>query len=483
MARDVHAIDGKLPAPDARFDVVVVGAGPAGTEAAIAAAQGGASVLLVDENPVSGALMGTDVPLFYGGRMTAAVQQSGRMLEQVFASNPALETAFDAGVDVRLGTVAWGLYVNGPGMRALPEPMLGIADAERATMIGFDRLVLATGARDLVLGFAGWNQPGVMGAQGFAALLTRYNALESRRVLIVGSDALGLRMALLAASHGIEVAGIVEIADAVQGPNDLAGQVRDAGIPVHLETTLLSAAGGIRGVERATITPLAGGEATEIACDTIVLAIGTMPATELLDAAGTRSDDRIRLVGDCADASPPSPERMQAWASALGSNAGPETIVCQCEEVTRGDLIGVQPPHYLDRPERMAARSLSSLLNDGPAHPDQIKRLTRAGMGPCQGRRCREQVACLLAEAQGLPVSAVPVASYRAPVRPVPLVVLADWQESAEMAAGWDVWFGIPTQWTPYARDRHARGSGACRGARRQHACLRRALPRVRRSS
>ncbi|HLZ79299.1 MAG TPA: FAD-dependent oxidoreductase, partial [Sphingomonas sp.] len=186
MVRDVHAIDGKISAPDVCFDVVVVGAGEAGTAAAIAAAKGGASVLLIDENPVAGGLMGTDVPLFYGGRMTAAVQQPGRMLEQVFASNPALEAAFEAGVDVRLGTVAWGLYVNGPAMRALPEPMLGIADAERATMIGFGRLVLATGARDLVLGFAGWNQPGVMGAQGFAALLTRYDALASRRVLVVG---------------------------------------------------------------------------------------------------------------------------------------------------------------------------------------------------------------------------------------------------------------------------------------------------------
>ena len=119
--------------------------------------------------------------------------------------------------------------------------------------------------------------------------------------------------------------------------------------------------------------------------------------------------------------------------------------------MTRADLIGVQPPSYLDRPERMAARSLSSLLNDGPAHPDQIKRLTRAGMGQCQGRRCRDQVACLLAQEQGMPLAFVPVASFRAPVRPVPLGILADWQEGPEMTKGWDVWFGIPTQWTPYA--------------------------------
>jgi len=272
--RDKHAIDGKLPAPDARFDVVIVGAGSAGTAAAIAAAADGASVLLVDENPVAGALMGSDVPLFYGGRMTAAVQQPGRMLEQVFASNPALEAAFEAGVDVRLGTTAWGLYINGPAMRAMPEPMLGIADAEGAAMIGFDRLILATGARDLVLGFTGWNQPGVMGAQAFAALLTRYDALASRRVLIAGSDALGLETALRAQSRGIEVVGIVEIADTVQGPADLAVKIAVAGIPIHLAHTIVAATGGIDGVEQARIARVDGSAALDIACDTICLAIG-----------------------------------------------------------------------------------------------------------------------------------------------------------------------------------------------------------------
>ena len=450
-AVDVHAIDGKLLPPDARFDVVVVGAGAAGTAAAIAAAGEGATVLLVDENPVRGELIGTDVPLFYGGRMTAAVQQPARMIEQIVASNPALETAIEAGVDVRLGTAAWGLYVNGPAMRALPAPMLGIADAERATMIGFDRLVLATGARDLVLGFAGWDRPGVMGAQGFAALLTRYDALASRRVLIAGSGALALETALLALAHGIAVLGIVEVAEAVQGPPALAERVRAAGVPLFLGHTIVAADGGIDGVDRVTLAAVANKRQVEVYCDTLLLAIGAIPATELLEAAGVAPGETITRVGDCASVVRPDPAYLQAWSAALGRHAPPETIVCQCEAVTRADLIGVQPPRYLDRPAAMVQRSLSTLLNDGPAHPDQIKRLTRAGMGVCQGRRCREQVACLLAEQQGVPLDRVPVATVRTPVRPVPLGVLADWQESAAMTAGWDVWFGIPTQWTPYA--------------------------------
>ncbi|MDB5576631.1 MAG: hcnB [Bradyrhizobium sp.] len=446
MTVDAHAIDGKIHAPEERFDLVVVGAGTSGTAAAIDAALAGGRVLLIDENPVPGSLIGTDVPYFFGGRATAAVQLQSRMVEQLFATNPRLEEAFEAGVDVRLGTVAWGLYVTGPAMRALPGPMLGIADAERARMIGFDRLVLATGARDVVLGFAGWDQPGVMGAQGFAALLTRYDAFAGRRILVVGSDRLGLETALLAVEHGIEVAGIVEIADAAQGPADLAARVVGAGIPLLLNMTIASAAGGADGVECVTLA-----DGKEVACDTIVLAIGVEPATELLLAAEAVPVDLISLVGDCAETKAPAPKRLTAWADALGRHAPDDVIVCQCEEVTRADLIGVQPPRYLDRSARIAARSLATLAADGPSHPDQIKRLTRAGMGQCQGRRCREQVRCILAKADGIPLDQVPVASFRAPVRPIPLGVLADWDERPDMEAGWDVWFGIPTQWTPYA--------------------------------
>ena len=76
-----------------------------------------------------------------------------------------------------------------------------------------------------------------------------------------------------------------------------------------------------------------------------------------------------------------------------------------------------------------------------------MKRLTRAGMGLCQGRRCREQVACLLALGGGRTLACGGAArhSHRAPVRPLPLLGSpAPLPEPAEMAEhGWDIWFGI----------------------------------------
>ncbi len=423
--------DGKIAPPVERFDTVVVGAGTAGTAAAIAAAARG-SVLLVDENPVPAAQIGGDVPLFWGGRATAAAVNPARMVETLVATNPLLEEAVAAGVDVRLGTMAWGLYANGPGLRVLPEPLLGLADSERAWFTGFGELVLATGARDVVLGFPGWDQPGVMGAQAFHALLTRYQALASRRVIVVGSGALAQATVRLAVAHGVDVAAVIECGEDV--PAGFDG-------PLLIDTTIARVEGGIGGVERVVLRG-PGGEQT-VAADTVVLAVAAEPATELLAAAGEVAG--VRVLGDAA-LPLPDPGAIARWAAALAGP--PETIVCQCEGVTRGDLLGVQPPAYLARPPALAARSLASLGRGRAPDPDQIKRLTRAGMGACQGRRCRAQVAALLAAASGRQVAP---ATWRAPVRPVALGVLADWTEPAAMAAGWDVWFGIPTQWTPYA--------------------------------
>lgn len=457
---DICAINGTRSAPEARYGVVVIGAGPSGIAAAIDAAGAGASVLLVDENPVSGALMGNDVPLYFGGRMTAATQNSERMLEAIFMSEAALETAMEAGVELLLGTTAWGVYRNGPGVQSLPDQVVGLADANRSWIVGFDRLVLATGARDLAMAFPGWNQPGVMGAAALQMLLTRYDAFAGRRMLLLGSYDLALETALLAHERGVEVAGLIEVRGAPQGSAELVIKVEAAGIAIRCGQTVASAKGGIDGVESAK---LSSGEV--ITCDTICVAIGLVPSIELVDAMhGGRTLDAMRggyipageasvsAVGDCAGLADTGFDHIayrMDWMRALAAVSAPDTMICQCEEVTRADLLGVQPPNYLARAQAMCARSLDTLIADGPPNPDQIKRLTRAGMGVCQGRRCRDQVAMLLAIAADKPFGTIPLATHRAPVRPLPLKIMADLHESEAMTAAWDVWFGIPTQWVP----------------------------------
>jgi hypothetical protein len=144
---DPRSVVDKAPPVERHVAVVVVGAGAAGVAAAIAAAQTGAQVLLVDENPVDNDMMAMDVPLYFGQRMQPSVRNRAIMMERVVEANPALAEAHEAGVDVQLGTYVWGAFVNGPTVRELPGPLLGLADDRRSWLVGYDRLVVAAAPR------------------------------------------------------------------------------------------------------------------------------------------------------------------------------------------------------------------------------------------------------------------------------------------------------------------------------------------------
>ena len=495
--------------------LAVVGAGPAGLAAAITAAKAGVEVLLVDENPVSQALMGLDVPLHFGQRMNAAVQNKARMVERVVETNPDLAEAFELGIDVQLGVYAWGAFVKGPSLRSVAKPVLGLADEQRSWLVSFDRLILATGARDLGLGFPGWEKPGVMGAQAAVSLLQRYRAFEGRRLVILGSGALGLKTAGVALEHGLDIAGVVEVARDALGPDVLRPPLSAAGVPFFGGYAVKQVLGKteVEGVVLVRVdetdAPVAGSE-REVACDTIVSAIGAVPNVELMDVLGCRlvfdplrgghvpvldadactSVPSVQAVGDCAGifdkriADPeiaiaegrragaaaaralgaeiessdrvasPAPTfdafgHWRRWLDAELAAGGMEVMVCQCEEVTRRELVELKPPRYLNwGGSQLKTRDVAALAKDGPVNADQVKRLTRAGMGTCQGRRCREQIQMLLAMSAKVPPEQIPLASYRAPVRPLPLSALWPHDETQATRDNWDVWFGIPTQWT-----------------------------------
>ncbi|MGH7265800.1 MAG: NAD(P)/FAD-dependent oxidoreductase [Candidatus Rokuibacteriota bacterium] len=522
---DPTSVAGRPPRVERRVPLVVVGAGAAGVAAATEAARAGVEVLLLDEHPLDVDLMAMDVPLYFGQRMSPSVRNRAATMARVVAASPGLAEADEAGVDVRLGVSVWGAFRNGPTSRELEGPLLGLADLERSWLVGYDRLVVAAGARDVGMGFPGWEHAGTMGAAAACALMTRYGALASRRMVVVGSGTLGLRTAALALESGIDVGAVVEVSPRASGDQELRRQLEAKGVPFRPAHTLQAARGRTGEVEAVVLVPVdadlrpVAGAAVEVACDTICLAIGLAPQVELLDLLGCRLafrsalggfvpevDEALRtsvpdvfVAGDCAGvhdgmvADPTiaglqgrlaglaaahalgagDPDRLRVaraeldavastrpdetegyrrtWLRSLVNAGGWDVNACQCEEVTRRDLVDVQPPRYLAWESRqMRARGLGTLLEDGPLNQDQVKRLTRAGMGPCQGRRCREQVALLLAEHARVPVGRIPLPSYRAPIRPLPLSVLWDRDESPEVRDHWVAWFGIPTQFAPH---------------------------------
>jgi NADPH-dependent 2,4-dienoyl-CoA reductase/sulfur reductase-like enzyme len=325
-----------------------------------------------------------------------------------------------------------------------------------------------------------------MGAQAAHALLARYGAFTGRRMAIVGSGTLALETAELARNAGIEVVALVELGDRVQGD---AKRAASLGMPLFTSHSVVRARGTteVDALEIARIgedlQPVAGSERS-IACDSIVLALGVVPSVELAALSGCRlgydggrggwipeRDDRLETsvpgvfaAGDAggilqddalaeaegrraglaaagaplAGASGPG-QRVDSggrWLKAQIACSGLEVLACLCEEVSRRELLGVSPPRYLGA---AAAPGLDSLAAATAPHPDLLKRLTRAGMGHCQGRRCREQVALLLADAAGIEPSAMPCASYRPPIRPIPLRIL---QSAAdEPGQPWAMWF------------------------------------------
>jgi hypothetical protein len=248
----------------------------------------------------------------------------------------------------------------------------------------------------------------------------------------------------------------------------------------------------------------------EIECDTVLLGVAAIPAIELVEAAGCNTsfqpergghvpdtDSLLRtslpfvlIAGDCAGVwasksldegvarreghvaartalaalgvdivqsdTVPTPDEpvcdiaanRAAWVRASTFHAENQPFVCLCEEVTASEILAQQPPRYLDWTPADAA--LQSTMQTGSPNPDVTKRLTRACMGPCQGRRCREQVAALLGIGAGLSVSDIALASFRPPVRPLSLQQVGQIEEAPQMRSRWDAWFDMPSQWTPF---------------------------------
>lgn len=522
IGRDRASVAGKQPHIDETTDLLVVGAGPAGISAALAAAGGGVRVTLVDENPVPLRTMGEDVPLHFGGRMAANVAKRNAVLESILRARPQLEEAIGAGVDVRLGTAVWGLFPQRRTAGWIDGHVAGLADEDRVYLLRFRQVIVAAGCRDMGVAFDGWQRPGVMGASAAHRLATTYEALDSRTVVLVGSGTEALLIGNALMDAGVRIAAVVEQAKSVTGPKELLARLLESGTRLFTRHVIQQTVGDLQGVAAVKLAAIDGdgsrlsGPMEHIECDSVLLAVAAIPAIELLESAGcavsfqaargghvavvdglqrtslpfvyaagdcagiwpskslsdstARHEGRIaasaalRALGVEADSSEDAAvtpdrtvsdialERLQ-WVRAMTLKSAVAPFLCQCEEVTAAEILGLHPPRYLHwQREALEHRRLGSVDTEGAPHPDVVKRLTRAGMGPCQGRRCREQITVLLALGVDKALADIPLATYRPPVRPLRLAQMAALPEAAAMVDGWESWFGIPSQWIPFWR-------------------------------
>ncbi len=167
-----------------RFDVAVVGAGPAGIAAALAAADSGRTVGLIDDNPAA------------GGQIWRAAYNSARP--------SASSIWFD-----RLNKSAVQIVRGARVFHAATGELAAESD-DSAIQISYGKLILATGARELFLPFPGWTLPNVMGAGGLQALVKSGLDISGKRIVIAGTGPLLLAVAAYARKCGAKVIGICE---------------------------------------------------------------------------------------------------------------------------------------------------------------------------------------------------------------------------------------------------------------------------------
>jgi NADPH-dependent 2,4-dienoyl-CoA reductase/sulfur reductase-like enzyme len=167
-----------------QFDVLVIGGGPAGMAAAVSAAECGRRVGLVDDNPSLGGQI-------WRGETANRMSEAGKWAEKLRAS------------DVELIC----------GARVFHQPEVGTLLAEgleNCYELGFQKLVLATGARERFLPFPGWTLPNVMGAGGLQALVKSGLPIAGKRVVVAGSGPLLLAVAAYLHQHGARILMICE---------------------------------------------------------------------------------------------------------------------------------------------------------------------------------------------------------------------------------------------------------------------------------
>ncbi|MDI9830099.1 NAD(P)/FAD-dependent oxidoreductase [Streptomyces sp. KAU_LT] len=461
----------RAPAPPAPH-LAVVGAGPAGLAAALAAAARGVRVTLLDAGPQAGGQFHRRPAEGLGARRPQALHHAWRTAERL---RKGLE------VHVRAGRIrhltehqVWGVE-PGPGTGFTVHALRGPEQREPGEVCA-DGLVLATGGYEQVLPFPGWTLPGVVTAGGAQAMLKGTLAVSGRTAVVAGTGPLLLPVAAGLAAAGVTVAALVESADPkallrrapvwAAHPAKLAEGVGYAAallrhrVPVLTRHTVVEAHGTDR-LEAVTVAALDAegrvrpGTARRVPCATLAVGHGMLPQTDLAGTLGCRPDgltvhvdaeQRTDVPGVWAAGEATGIGGAQlsfaeghiagrsAAARLHGARPDPAAWARAARARDRArafaaalDTVYAPPAHWTEqvtddttvcRCEEVTAGAVREAVTDlGAGDIRTVKLLTRAGMGWCQGRMCAPAVAAL-AGCQLVP-------SPRPFARPVPLGVLA----------------------------------------------------------
>jgi NADPH-dependent 2,4-dienoyl-CoA reductase/sulfur reductase-like enzyme len=450
------------------YDLVVIGAGPAGLAAAAEAAGLGLDTVLLDEQAAPGGQI-------YRAVTETPLRDRATLGEDYWRGRDLVGEFRDSDAQYVSGATVWSVS---------QAREIGVSVGGAARLVQAKHVILATGAIERPFPIPGWTLPGVMTAGAAQILLKSSGLVAQGRVVIAGSGPL---LWLLAAQYTRAGAAIEALLDTTSHANCraarrhllafLASPYLGKGLRLILEVarrvrvirgvTALAASG--EGRVREVIYRQDGGAEQRLAVDTLLLHHGVAPNVNLansigckhvwdemqlcwrpvVDGWGASTIDGIAIAGDGAGIAGADAAEQRGRLAALDAGfrlgriprsrrdrvAEPYRVALRRAErgrifldtlhqparqfrVPRGDTI-------VCRCEEVTAQQIVDVVALGCSGPNQAKSFLRCGMGPCQGRMCGLTVTELIAEARGVPPEEVGYFRLRPPVKPITLAELA----------------------------------------------------------